>query len=253
MWQRKQCCRVMAVRARKGVMDGMEEFLAGLHFTTASGFQFVPSLPHLFLILIFLICSGLIIFCGVILGRACPCLYFGVFCAFLSMQNLLPIFTGPAMWIPLLVLPGCFSAIGMYLFISFIMWLVDAEKGDMSDSGKKILSYVTAVFGTIAVGLFLYIFVTHSFFIIFLACASLLVLGIMNQKKIIINGHRFKTYNDLYDINLEDYKMHVSSQAATGGPGKAERKKTVLEAEERKKLRLPGLRKRKSGNGGANA
>lgn len=231
----------------------MEAFLAGLHLTTASGFDFVPSLPHLFLMLVFLVCSGLIIFCGVLLGRACPCLYFGIFCAYLSMRNLLPIFTGAAMWIPILVLPGCFSAIGMYLFITFIMWLVDAEKGEMTDTAKKILAYVTCVFGTIGVGLFLYIFITHNFFIIILVCASLMVLGILNQKKIIVNGHRFKTYNDLYDINLEDYKMQVSSQAATGGPGKADRRKTVVELEGKKKRKLFGLGKRKSGNGGVHA
>ena len=122
-------------------MDGMEAFLAGLHLTTASGFDFVPSLPHLFLMLVFLVCSGLIIFCGVLLGRACPCLYFGIFCAYLSMRNLLPIFTGAAMWIPILVLPGCFSAIGMYLFISFIMWLVDAEKGEIIFVGNTFPGY----------------------------------------------------------------------------------------------------------------
>ena len=157
------------------------------------------------------------------------------------------------MWIPILVLPACFSAVAMYMLITFIMWLVDAEKGNMSDSGKTILAYVTTVFGTLAIALFLYIFVTHSFFIIILVSASLIVLGILNQKKIIINGHRFKTYNDLYDIKLEDYQMHVTSQAATGGPGKAERKKTVLETEGKKKHRLFGFGKKKSGNGGSNA
>ncbi|MBQ7488861.1 MAG: hypothetical protein IJT77_15330 [Clostridia bacterium] len=224
----------------------MDAYLSSLHFTTVSGIDFVPSLPHLFMIFVFLFCTGLMFFVGVLLKWANPCMYFGIFCAFLSMRNILPIFSGEAMWIPLLMVPGCLGGCLLYLLITFIMWLMDIDKGDMSDTAKLILATMTVVSAAILLGVFLYVFVTHSLLIIILACASLGVLGMLNQRKIIANAHRFKTYNDLYDIQIDEYAMKLQKDAdhVFGDAGVLEEKKEKREkkkAEENKRHGLMGM------------
>ena len=217
----------------------MDAYLASLSFTTVSGFTFVPSLPNLFMIFIFLFCTGLMMFVGVLLKWANPCLYFGIFCAELSLRNLLPIFTGQAMWIPLLMIPGCLGGCLLYLFIKFILWLMDFETSDMSDTAKLILAGTTVGAGAILIGLFLYILVTHSLLIIILVCGMVGVLGMLNQRKIIANAHRFKTYNDLYDIQIDEYAMKLQKDAnyVLGGSGSYEPKKETKSKEKQNKKR----------------
>ena len=190
----------------------MEAYLASLRYTTASGLVFIPSLPNLFLILVFLICTMLMIFCGVLLGKVNICMYVGIFMAYLSLQNLLPIFTGAAMWIPLLVLPGAFSAIIAYLILTFILWLIDSSGDELSDEAMRVFGVIYASAGGILIGLFLYIFLTHSFIIIILVSGSLIALGIINENRLVKNRHRFKTYNDLYDLRVEGYTMKVKKK-----------------------------------------
>ena len=189
----------------------MEKFLASLHITMPSGFTLVPSLPHIFLIFTFILCSVMIIFLGVLLKRAIPCIYFGLFCAFLSMQNVLPIFAGEAMWIPVLMIPGCISGMLLYALMSFVLWLIDVETGEMTDGGKRILAGLSVGTGSILLAMFLYVIFTHNFFIIFLICATLAVLGFLNQNKIIANGHRFKAYPELYDLKIDEYAMKTQN------------------------------------------